>query len=195
MIRKATRSAFTLIELLVVIAIISILIGLMLPAVQRAREAANRISCANNMKQIGLAMHNYHSTFERLPPTRTFIGGPTWAVLLLNELEQNNLANQWVLQLPYGQQNNTARTTPVRSYFCPSRRASNSPPVYSLSGDLYGNGASAQHVPGALGDYAVVVFGATLMIWNRGRSTEPEISLVPETRASAWRMPTIMAPK
>jgi prepilin-type N-terminal cleavage/methylation domain-containing protein/prepilin-type processing-associated H-X9-DG protein len=156
-IRNRTQRGFTLIELLVVIAIISILIGLMLPAVQRAREAANRISCANNLKQIGLAMHNYHGSFDRLPPTRTFDGGPTWAVLLLPELEQTNLFNQWVIQWPYGKQNDVARMSPVRSYFCPSRRVSNSAPMYSLSGDLYGNGTASQHYPGALGDYAAVV--------------------------------------
>jgi prepilin-type N-terminal cleavage/methylation domain-containing protein/prepilin-type processing-associated H-X9-DG protein len=155
--RPATRPGFTLIELLVVIAIISILIGLMLPAVQRAREAANQISCANNLKQVGLAMHSYHLSFERLPPTRLFDGGPTWAVLLLPDLEQGNLFNQWSVMLPYGRQTDTARMSPVRSYFCPSRRVSNSPPVASVSGDLFGTGSAAQHYPGALGDYAVVV--------------------------------------
>src|SRR2546423_14903864 len=105
------REGFTLIELLVVIAIISILVGMLMPAVQKAREAANRISCGNNLHQIALAMHNHHDTLDGLPPSRNADRGPTWAGLLLPFLEQDNLYRQWDINLTYYPQNNLARQT------------------------------------------------------------------------------------
>jgi prepilin-type N-terminal cleavage/methylation domain-containing protein/prepilin-type processing-associated H-X9-DG protein len=93
---RGSRKGFTLIELLVVIGIISILVGLMLPAVQKIRESANRLKCSNNLKQIGLALHNYHDTQSKFP-----LGMPgldarcwSWRVYILPELEQDTIFNQ-----------------------------------------------------------------------------------------------------
>ena len=89
------RRGFTLIELLVVIAIIAVLIGLLLPAVQAAREAARRAQCVNNLKQIGLACHNYESTYQSLPPGMKGSIWGTWQMFVLPYVEQGNLYNAW----------------------------------------------------------------------------------------------------
>jgi prepilin-type N-terminal cleavage/methylation domain-containing protein len=147
--RDRPRGGFTLIELLVVIAIISVLVGLLMPAVQKVREAANRIACANNLKQLGLAALNYESDRHTLPPGRIvrvnpdnddqdpqLRGGATWAVYLLPYLEQDSAFKRWDFNLWYHYQDQAVRMFNVPTYFCPSRRSPSSPPAVSLSGDL-----------------------------------------------------------
>src|SRR5438105_4830032 len=151
MMRPQLRSGFTLIELLVVMAIISILVGLLMPSVQAAREAASRISCANNLKQIGIACHLYESTFHSLPPSRkTMVESPSWAWLILPYIEQEPLYKLWDEGWPYpgvppgglpltalGKQKAGAVLSHfVPMFFCPSLRdaglvvsVGNSPPV------------------------------------------------------------------
>ena len=94
---KTSRHGFTLVELLVVIAIIGVLVGLLLPAVQAAREAARRMSCSNNLKQIGLALHTYHDTF-RVFPYGWDNRGTTWSTHVLPQIEQANLYETLVFQ-------------------------------------------------------------------------------------------------
>lgn len=148
------RPAFTLIELLVVIAIVAILISLLIPAVQKIRESAARTTCANNLKQIGLATHAYHDAKKRLPPSRIYINAgqeySTWAVLLLPYLEQTALFNRIDVTRKYKDQpDKDAMTVSVKTYFCPSRRT---PGTLSVSIDPY---------PGAVGDYAACGGGRT----------------------------------
>lgn len=149
---RTRRRGFTLIELLVVIAIIAILVGLTLPAVQKAREAAARTQCANNLKQISLAIHIYEGIYHHLPPARISTQGASWAVLIMPMLEQDNLYRTWNLQQPYYQQSDLARQSAMSIYFCPSRRDKSM--GLSISGDVDSSQPSSGHVAGALADYA-----------------------------------------
>lgn len=134
---SAPRQGFTLVELLVVIAIIGVMVGLLLPAVQAAREAARRMQCSNNLKQIGLALHNYHDTFLLFPPgVVTGVAGVNdprfaWSVMILPQLEQASLfeaLNTSTRSMRNAFENTPASTptgyelmrTPVPAYLCPS---------------------------------------------------------------------------
>jgi prepilin-type N-terminal cleavage/methylation domain-containing protein len=200
--RSEQRRAFTLIELLVVIAIIAILIGLLLPAVQKVREASNRSSCGNNLKQIGVACLDYESAMGALPPSRNLYSytgdfaemlvpnddepdgdettpAASGFLLLLPYLEQTDLYNLWQLDpfqpiptsatgQPYATdfagQSQAAVRTPVKVFFCPTRRNPLTAPL-SLVG---GNDGDAQ--AGALGDYAMNIGTTGYDIWNGAQS-------------------------
>ncbi len=133
------HSAFTLVELLVVIAIIGILVSMLLPAVQAAREAARRTQCTNNLKQLGVGFHNYHDTHKVFPPayviqpggggvhgtpdptTRDAGPGWAWGTLLFPFLEQGNLHDRFNMNLPCWDPSNAAATaTQVNLFLCPS---------------------------------------------------------------------------
>jgi prepilin-type N-terminal cleavage/methylation domain-containing protein/prepilin-type processing-associated H-X9-DG protein len=133
------RSAFTLIELLVVIAIIAVLISLLLPAVQSAREAARRAQCVNNLKQLGLAMHNYHDVNNALPLGRTLQVGTyrpfSQQARILQFMEQNNVFNSLNFSLSsYDPANATGGATSVSSFLCPSDTPPQIPDAQILPG-------------------------------------------------------------
>lgn len=149
---RRSRVGFTLIELLVVIAIIAVLIALLLPAVQQAREAARRTQCKNNLKQLGLAFHNYHDTYLRFPMGYTLdatnFNAHAWGTMILPFLEQGNLINRYNYSHTFAapnppftgmNDNQAVVTTPLTVFACPSSPESNRVYTFTLPTGAAGN--------------------------------------------------------
>lgn len=153
------RTGFTLVELLVVIAIIGILVGLLLPAVQAAREAARRMSCSNNARQLGLALHNYESAHKRLPPSRIAITTPirneqSWTAMILPYIEQNNVHSGYTFNTPwYAVVNDAMTKVTIPTMLCPSAPSSRDLPPQNLYTSLTSGSRTDSPVWG-YGDYA-----------------------------------------
>ena len=203
-VQKATRSrGFTLIELLVVIAIIAILIGLLLPAVQKVREAAARIQCANNLKQLGLAVQDYASAYNsQLPAMSSSTGAPAYGnyqgnifITLLPYIEQNSLftaaltnpANTWDNGATAGSQppltgSNWVRTQAVKTYQCPSD--------FTLSNgysDLYVGSWAGTSYSANLQLFGTVRAGGNADARSTTSATFPTALPTPSPSPNSWR--------
>lgn len=189
------RAGFTLVELLVVIAIIGILVALLLPAIQAAREAARRTQCSNHLKQVALAVTNYETT-ERVYPLSHLSGSghATWLVLVMPYIEQGNYYDALDPASQYWSRSDDVLQTQVPSFFCPSRRSSG----LSVSGDFRsGCSGGEQHRAGALGDYALNGgdHQAATRFWNPGGNSgialfNPDVQLegtCPNTKMIRWK--------
>ena len=146
--QRSPRRGFTLLELLLVIAIIAILIGLLIPAVQKVREAAQRVRCANNLKQIGLAARNFETAMGGLPPRcHTSVPYQGWGPIILPYIEQENIATNYHYDLNfYDPANRSLIAIPLEIFSCPSAPLGRVVEIYDLNGNDTGS-------VGAEGDY------------------------------------------
>jgi len=204
---RCRGAGFTLIELLVVIAIIGVLVGLLLPAIQSAREAARTTQCLNHLRQIGLATLQFNDVNQAFPParlqTRDFYAEncettqPSWLVRILPFLEESSAAAEWDVSLPFEAHAEEVRNRLPAVYMCPTRRTAAEAVVDSGSQEMnlvYPCGCSStmwiELVGGAVGDYAANhgdftggSFGDVTDYWRGGNGTGVIISSNPRCRA------------
>lgn len=208
------RSAFTLVELLMVIAIVGVLVGLLLPAVQSAREAARFTQCKNNLRQLGLATLLFHDSHSAFPPARLRSRNdfdenacenaqPSWLVRIMPFMEEASSANQWDLNAPFDTHEAPLREQVVASYVCPSRRSANEALIPSGTVEntvVYGCGCSATErvnlVGGSVGDYGGNhgdftggSWGDEFAYWRGGNGTGVIISSRPrchDNKPTGW---------
>ena len=159
---KSSRRGFTLVELLVVIAIIGILVGLLLPAVQAAREAARRMSCSNNIRQLGLALHNYESAYKVIPPSRISVTSPvifqqSWVSMILPYLEQNSVYSAYQHGQPwYAAVNDPLTTVKLPTMTCPSAPSDREYPTQALYSAITNNTRTAARPVWGYSDYGSI---------------------------------------
>ena len=211
-VRKQSRAGFTLIELLVVIAIISVLIAILLPAVQTARAAARRSQCANNLKQLALAVQQFHDTHQKFPPARlvlrtdrtqnsdnaTDVGldEPSWLVHILPHIEQSGMAAEWDVFKPFGLHPEAVRRRAVSTFLCPERHSGSNAVAEEVRVEIRfpcGCSGGVQTIPGGAvtdyvgnhGDTSPGATGSDSDFYWGGRGTGVLISSQPEIDRAA----------
>jgi prepilin-type N-terminal cleavage/methylation domain-containing protein len=185
----ARSRGFTLVELLVVIAIIGVLVALLLPAVQAAREAARRTQCQNNLKQIGLAVQNYHDVRKELPPSRVADGNLTFLALLLDYMEQSQVKKLWDYKRGsagcFYDQSLQVRSAAIDAYYCPSQiHEKRAIIIPEIPGDTHTHVRGDPEIPGtaagymgSLADYRPVA-GSTCSVTNDSGALVPFANMV-----------------
>ena len=190
------KRGFTLIELLVVIAIIAVLVSLLLPAVQQAREAARRSQCKNNLKQIGLALMNYESTYKVFPMEKITFGAvsQTWTLMVLPQMDQQNLYNNFNFNIMWSDPANYAVTqTNLPTWVCPSAPGIDGRTSPNTPGNPNNQNPAGYPYPSpgyGLADY-MALSGARASIWL---SQNPPLPLPPISALSVNNVSAVPGP-